>query len=132
HPCGGDVIGGRAVYTRGRLPVSREIPASLRYADPDLEVVVFGSGEPVDPERSLAQRIRKLGESDAVDDLTAAVVALDAVDHCFRESGLWRGHIYLAGAGALAAVLEIVGVEFGARWRCRSRCWCERRRGCGG
>ena len=29
------------------------------------------------------------------------MVALDAVDRCFRESGLWPGNIYLAGAEAL-------------------------------
>jgi len=91
------------------------MPAYLRYADQELEVVVLGPGEPVDLAGLLAERIRELGESGVLDDLTAAVVALDAVDHCFRQSGLWRGNIYLAGAGALAAVLGIVGVASRAR-----------------
>ncbi len=56
---------------------------------------------------------RCAGESGLVDDLSLAVIALDAVDRCFRAAGLWRGNVYLAGADALSRVLELVGVEAG-------------------
>ncbi len=59
-------------------------------------------------ESRLSEQIRATAELGAFDDLSAAVVALDGVDRCFRESGLWSGNIYLAGADALAAVLDLV------------------------
>ncbi len=46
-----------------------------------------------------------------IDDLSLAVIALDAADRCFRESGLWSGNIYLAGASALSRVLALIAVE---------------------
>jgi hypothetical protein len=37
------------------------------------------------------QVIREIAECGSFNDLDAAVMALDAVDRCFRESGLWPG-----------------------------------------
>ncbi len=84
------------------------MPDYLRYCDRGAEVLVRGQ---VDVERELARRIGVLAQCGPVDDLSLVVMALDAADRGFRESGLWRGNIYLAGAPALMAVLEIGGVE---------------------
>ena len=97
----------------GRLPASPGVPDYLRYCDRDAEVQVLGPGGPVDVARELGGRIDALGECGLVDDLSLAVIALDAVDRCFRAAGLWRGNVYLAGAGALTRVLELAGVEAG-------------------
>jgi hypothetical protein len=53
--------------------------------------------------------IREICECGSFDDVDAAVVALDAVDCCFRDSGLWPGNIYLAGAEALRLALDFMG-----------------------
>ncbi len=67
----------------------------------------------VDVERELVRRIGVVAESGPVDDLSLAVIALDATDRCFRDSGLWQGNIYLAGTGALSRVLELAGIGEG-------------------
>jgi hypothetical protein len=75
-------------------------------------IVVDGIEEADELETRLAEHIRAVAEAGAPDDLSLAVLALDAVDHCFRESGLWPGNIYLAGTGTLAAVLHLAqGLE---------------------
>ena len=53
--------------------------------------------------------IREISGCGSFNDLDAAVVALDAVDRCFRECGLWPGNIYLAGAEALRLALDVMG-----------------------
>jgi len=101
-----------SVHVTGCLSASPAAPAYLRYSDRDAELLVIGIGEPVDVERELAERIHALGECEVLDDLSAAVVVLDVVDRCFRDAGLWRGNVYLAGGAALTAVLEIAGAGF--------------------
>lgn len=107
-------LGGADVVVDGCVPASLAVPAYLRYADRDAELIVRGIGCELDIERALADGIRVLGESGDVSDLGCAVVVLDAVDSCFRESGLWRGNIYLVGGRALTAVLEFAGADPGA------------------
>jgi len=102
-------FGGPVLAVAGQLQ-TLDVPGYLRYGDRDAEVLA-DRFELVDVERELVRRIGVLAESGPVDDLSLAVIALDAADHCFREAGLWRGNIYLAGAQALAAVLEVAGVD---------------------
>lgn len=90
-------------------------PAYLRYADRDAELIVLRPDQPVDVGQELANVIHALGESGDLDDLGRAVVVLEAVDSCFRASGLWGGNIYLASGRALTAALEIAGAEPGVR-----------------
>jgi hypothetical protein len=107
-PAGAVLSGGVVLRAEGRLPQSPGIPPYLRYADRDAVIVAEGVNGLADLEVWLSEQIRAAAECGAFDDLSAAVIALDAVDRCFRESGLWAGNIYLAGAGALAAVLDLV------------------------
>ncbi|HVB41197.1 MAG TPA: hypothetical protein VNF47_00655 [Streptosporangiaceae bacterium] len=107
-------LGGVNAFVTGCIAGSPAVPAYLRYADRDAEIVAAGPGELAGVERELADRVRLLGESAVLDDLSTAVFALDAVDRCFRQAGLWRGNIYLAGSGALTAVLRIAGAGTGA------------------
>jgi hypothetical protein len=101
-------IGGVAIRVEGCLPESAAMPRYLRYADRDTVIVADEVGELGELESCLSEQIHATAESGALDDLSTAVIALDAVDHCFRESGLWPGNIYLAGVGALAVVLDLV------------------------
>ncbi|HUZ56454.1 MAG TPA: hypothetical protein VMU94_28510 [Streptosporangiaceae bacterium] len=100
-------IGGLVIRAEGCLPQSAAIPRYLRYADRDAVIVAEGVGEFEGLESCLSDQIRASAECDALEDLSTAVIALDAVDRCFRESGLWPGNIYLAGVGALAVVLDL-------------------------
>jgi hypothetical protein len=103
------LAGGIGVEVTGALCAAPGIPAYLRYSDRDAEVVVFSAGEPVPVEQMLAGRLRLLGESDVLDDLSLAVVVLAAADCGFRQAGLWPGNIYLAGARALVELAGICG-----------------------
>jgi hypothetical protein len=100
-------IGGVAIRAEGCLPQAAAIPRYLRYADRDAVIVATGVGELGELESCLSDHIHAAAEHDAMDDLSTAVIALDAVDRCFRESGLWPGNIYLAGVEALAVVLDL-------------------------
>jgi hypothetical protein len=101
-------VGDAVIRAEGCLPPSPAIPRYLRYADRDAVIVADGADGPGELESCLVEQIRATAESSVVHDLGAAVITLDTVDRCFRESGLWPGNIYLAGAGALAAVLALV------------------------
>jgi hypothetical protein len=109
------LTGGVTVRAEGCLLLLSGVPAYLRYADRDAVILADGLGELRDLEACLAEQIRAVAESGALDDLSAAVIALDAVDRCFRESGLWPGNIYLAGTGALAVVMDLVNAVGPAR-----------------
>jgi len=102
------VISGLAIRTEGRVPESLTVPSYLRYADRDAIVVTDGVEDAADLEACLTEQVHDFAVSGELDDLSSAVLALDAVDRCFRESGLWSGNIYLAGVGALEAVLNVV------------------------
>jgi hypothetical protein len=106
-----ELVGGPVMQLMSQLPGLLEAPDYLRYADRDAEVCVLGLGETAGVESELARRISVLAESGPVTDLALAVLALDAVDRCFREAGLWSGNIYLAGARAMTSILDIVGVD---------------------
>ena len=110
-PANSVVVGGVVLRAEGCLPVSSAVPVYLRYSDRDAVIVAGGIEDASGLEPCLNEQVRAMAESSALDDLSAAVVALDTVDRCFRESGLWRGNIYLAGAGALAVVLDLVGAR---------------------
>jgi len=112
HPEAFPTLAHMSVHVTGCLSASPTAPAYLRYSDRDAELLVIGIGEPLDVERELAERIHAMGECEEIDDLSAAVVVLDVVDRCFRDAGLWRGNVYLAGGAALPAVLEIVDAGF--------------------
>jgi hypothetical protein len=90
----------------GQLSESPSAPAYLRYSDRDAELSVLGTGKAIDVEKELARRVELLGDLGPLGDLGTAVIALDAVDWCFRESGLWSGNIYMAGAETLGMVLQ--------------------------
>jgi hypothetical protein len=102
------MIGEATLRAEGSLPRSSAIPRYLRYADRDAVIVADGVDAIDQLESCLSERIRVGADCGGADDLDAAVIVLDAVDRCFRESGLWPGNIYLAGFGALAAVLDLV------------------------
>lgn len=104
-------LGGASVAVTSCVPEPPAAPAYLRYADRDAELIVLRHGEPIDLDQELANVTHELGESGELDDLGRAVVLLDAVDSCFRECGLWGGNIYLAGASALNAALQVAGVD---------------------
>src|SRR5262245_38796712 len=110
---GDDVpIGDTVLRAEGRFSRSSAVPLYLRYADRDAVIVADGIDDADELETRLAEHIRAAAEAGALDDLSVAVLALDAVDRCFRESGLWPGSIYFAGTGTLAAVLHLAqGLE---------------------
>jgi hypothetical protein len=110
-PANSVVVGGVVLRAEGCLPVSSAVPVYLRYSDRDAVIVADGIEAASELEPRLNEQVRAMAGSSALDDLSAAVVALDTVDRCFRDSGLWRGNIYLAGAGALAVVLDLVGAR---------------------
>jgi hypothetical protein len=88
------------------LPPELPVSTYLRYADQDAMITVEG----VSAQNELEQRLgAHLQTMHGPDELSDAVVALDAVDWCFRHSGLWAGNIYLAGAQSLAAVVNLTG-----------------------
>jgi hypothetical protein len=104
-------IGDVLIRAEGRLPHSLAVPRYLRYTDRDAVIVVEGVDKLDELERCLSDQVRAIGQSDTLDDLSAAVIALDAVDYCFRGSGLWQGNIYLAGTESLSIVLNLVGAR---------------------
>jgi hypothetical protein len=108
-PAAGDLVGDVTLHAQGCLPPWDAFPNYLRYADREAILLAEGLDEPVELEACLAQVIREISGSGSFNDLDAAVVALDAVDRCFRESGLWPGNIYLAGAEALRLALDLMG-----------------------
>jgi hypothetical protein len=103
-------IGHMMIRAEGCLPQWRTVPQYLRYADRNAVLHVGGVDTVEDLERCLGDHVQALGRHRDLDDLSAAVVVLDTVDHCFRESGLWPGSIYLAGAGALAAAVGLAAI----------------------
>jgi hypothetical protein len=102
-------IGDMVIRTEGCLPPSAMVPSHLRYADRDTVLLVGGISDRGELERCLGEHVQAMGQSGVLDDLGMAVIVLDAVDHCFRESGLWDGNIYLAGTRALTTVLDLAG-----------------------
>ncbi len=115
HPQVAPMLGGQSVLLVSCLRAWPGAPAYMRYADRDADLMVAAPGESVDAAGELAARIQAVGESGDLDDLGLAVVVLDAVDSCFRVSGLWDGNIYLASGGALPAAMEVAGAGGGAR-----------------
>lgn len=109
------VAGSVVLRAEGCRPASSAVPVYLRYSDRDAVIVADGIDDASELETCLNEQVRAMAESRVLDDLSAAVVALDTVDRCFRESGVWRGNIYLAGVGALAVVLDLVGARDAAR-----------------
>jgi hypothetical protein len=103
-------IGDVVIRAEGCLPPSALVPWHVRYADLDTVLPVGGVSDLDQLERRLGEHIEAMGQSGALDGLSTAIVVLDAVDHCFRESGLWDGNIYLAGTRALTAVFELARV----------------------
>ena len=108
-PRGGLLIGDVALHAQGCLPPWPAFPRYLRYADRETIVVAEGVDGLADLDACLAGAIKEMAECGSFDDLAAAALALDAVDRCFRESGLWPGNIYLAGVGALLLALDLMG-----------------------
>jgi hypothetical protein len=107
-PSVGDLIGEVTLHAQGCLPPWPAFPNYLRFADRETILVAEGVDEPTELEACLARVIKEISGSGAFNDLDTAVVALDAVDRCFRESGLWSGNIYLAGAEALWLALDLM------------------------
>lgn len=108
-PATGDLIGDVKLHAQGCLPPSPAFPHYLRYADRETIIVADGIDEPAELEACLAQVIKEISGSGSFNDLDTAIVALDAVDRCFREVGLWPGNIYLAGTEALRLALDLMG-----------------------
>jgi len=108
-PAAGDVVGEVTIHAQGCLPAWDSFPRYLRYADREMIVIAEGIDRQADLEACLAQVISEIAECGSFNDMDAAVLALDAMDRCFRESGLWPGNIYLAGTGALRLALDIMG-----------------------
>jgi hypothetical protein len=75
--------------------------------------VTDGVGSLGELESCLTERIQALADSGGWGDMGAAVIALDVVDRCFREAGLWPGNIYLAGPETLRVVLDLAGGDAG-------------------
>jgi hypothetical protein len=105
------LIGDVALRAAGSLPHGSAIPRYLRYADRETILAAEGVCERDQLESCLAAEISSPSESGASGDLSAAVIALDAVDRCFRESTLWPGNVYLAGTGALALVMDLMRAQ---------------------
>lgn len=110
------VIGHVAIKAQGSLPPWRAVPTYLRYSDRNVVLSAEGADTLDELEQCLGDHVQALGRHRDLDDLSAAVVVLDAADHCFRESGLWQGSIYLAGTSALGAILAVAGIS-GPRFR---------------
>ncbi|MGI8451419.1 MAG: hypothetical protein ACR2MP_30390 [Streptosporangiaceae bacterium] len=108
-PAAGDLIGDVTLHAQGCLPAWDAFPHYLRYADREATFIAEGTDWQADLEACLAQVISEIAECGSFNDLDAAIIALDAVDRCFRESGLWAGNVYLAGTGALRLALNIMG-----------------------
>jgi hypothetical protein len=103
-------MGHLVITVEGCLPQWQSVPTYLRYSDRNAVLQAEGVETAEELEGCLGDQVAALGRHRELDDLTAAVVLMDAVDHSFRESGLWPGNIYLAGTAALAAVRNLVGL----------------------
>ena len=103
------LVGNVTLHAQGCLPPWPAFPRYLRYADRETIVVAEGVERLPDLEACLTRVIREIAEGGSFNDLDAAVMGLDAVDRCFRESGLWPGNIYLAGVEALWLALDLMG-----------------------
>jgi hypothetical protein len=112
-PAGVALADGVTVRTDGGLPLSPFIPRYLRYAHREVVLVADGADSLGELESRLSERIHALADSGGWGDLGAAVIALDAVDRCFRVAGLWPGNIYLAGPGTLRIVLDLAEEDAG-------------------
>lgn len=108
---------GAVVRAEGCLPLSSAIPRYLRYADRDTVLIAEGLRGRGELEAWLTGQIRSTESPDGLGRLGEAVIALDAADRCFREQGLWAGNIYLAGTGALTALLALTSVDSGQSWQ---------------
>jgi hypothetical protein len=108
-------IGGAVVHAESCLPSSLAVPRYLRYADRDAVLVADGVEDRGALESCLSHQVGAPGGTGA--ELGVAVIALDAADRYFRESGLWAGNIYLAGVGALASVVGLVQAGSGSACR---------------
>lgn len=106
-PAGSVQIGDVTIRSEGCLPRSPVIPRYLRYADRDAVLVADGVGSTGEFQACLSERVSGLAGTGGWDDLGTAVIALHAADRCFRESGLWPGNIYLAGAETLRILLDL-------------------------
>jgi hypothetical protein len=104
------LAGGVGIRAEGCLLTLPTVPVYLRYADRDAVIVADGVESLSELEPCLGEQIGVVAESGGLDAIGEAVIALDAVDRCFRESGLWPGNIYLAGIGALTVVMDLVRV----------------------
>lgn len=113
NPAGVVLADGVTIRTESCLPPSPLIPRYLRYADREVVLVTDGIVSLGEFESCLSERIYALADSDGWDDLGVAVIALDAVDRCFREADLWPGNIYLAGPGTLRVVVDFVEEDAG-------------------
>jgi hypothetical protein len=101
---GAQAIGHVVIRAEGCLPLWGAVPTYLRYSDRNAVLCADGVAKEEELEGCLGDYVQALGRQRDLDDLSAAVVVLDAVDHCFRESGLWAGNIYLAAALDLAGI----------------------------
>jgi len=112
-PGGAVRIGHVTIRAEGCLPASFAIPRYLRYADRDAVIVPEGAKSRGALEARLHEHLGAIGERssagelDVFDDLVMAVIALHAVDRCFREAGLWPGNVYVVGAATLTTVLGL-------------------------
>lgn len=106
-PAAAVVIGDVTIRSEGCLPQSAVVPRYLRYAHREAVLVADGVGSIDEFGARLSERIHCIAESGAWGDLGIAVIAMEVVDSCFREVGLWSGNIYLAGAETLRIVLAL-------------------------
>ncbi|HVB46125.1 MAG TPA: hypothetical protein VNF47_25930 [Streptosporangiaceae bacterium] len=83
-------IGGLVIRAEGCLPQSAAIPRYLRYADRDAVIVADGVGELQGLESCLSDQIRAGAECDALDELSTAVIALDAVVPRLSDPIAWK------------------------------------------
>ena len=102
------LVGDVTLHAQGCLPPS-QLPGYLRYADRETILVADGVERLPDLEACLTRVFREMRRMRLLDDLARPSSSLDAVDRCFRESGLWPGNIYLAGAEALRLALDLMG-----------------------
>jgi hypothetical protein len=112
-PASAVVMGDVTIRSEECLPRSAVVPRYLRYAHREAVLMVDGVGSINEFGVRLSERIHCVAESGAWDDLGEAVIALEAVDSCFREVGLWSGNVYLAGAKTLRIVLVLAEQDAG-------------------
>jgi hypothetical protein len=116
QPGSDQVLGDMTIRAQGCLLAGQPVPAYLRYSDRSALLTADGVRLAEDLDERLAAHLRAVGGRGDLDDPTAAVVVMDAVDSCFREAGLWAGNIYLAGIDALTTVLVLADIEPPRLW----------------